>query len=187
MIPAEFGATPWGRSWVRTVASTAAAGPNALLPRARSLARNHAVTLSADGGRLEADVRVSGVGNRVRLVLPPWPAETREQAERLIATALADNRGLAPGDLPDSLDGDFRRHGISVGVGLDELVSECDCRSRRRPCLHVLATIYALSQLVDERPALAVELRMSPAALAPPPDPDWVPLADVDPASFYGG
>ncbi|WFE63005.1 SWIM zinc finger family protein [Micromonospora sp. WMMD714] len=187
MIPAEFGATPWGRAWVRTVASTASAGPNALLPKARSLARNHAVTLSATGGHLEADVVVSGVGNRVRIELPPWPADVQEEAKRLIAKAMADNRGLAPGDLPDTLDAEFRHHGISIGIRLDDLVSECDCRSRRRPCVHVLATIYTLSQRVDERPELAIELRMSPTEIAPPPDPDWIPLTRLDPDTFYGG
>lgn len=44
-MPVEFGATPWGRAWVRAIEPTVVAAPNPLLPKARSLARNKAVTL----------------------------------------------------------------------------------------------------------------------------------------------
>lgn len=186
MIPPEFGCTPWGRAWVRTVETTTTVGPNAMLPKARSLARNHAVTLSTGTGRLDADVVVSGAVHRVRIDLPPWTARTQAETKRLIAEATANHRGLAAGDLPDTLEADLARHDIRFAVGLDEQVASCDCRTRRRPCIHILATIYTLTQLVDERPALAIELRSSDTALAGPADPDWVELTELDAASFYG-
>jgi uncharacterized Zn finger protein len=185
-MPAEFGATPWGRAWMRTVESTSAAGPNALLPKARSLARNHAATLTTETGRVTARVAASGAVNTVQIDLPPWPDTVRAEAEGLIAKALADNPGLATGDLPDSLESDFADHGVSVAVGLAEQRSTCDCRARKRPCVHILATIYTLSMKVDERPALAVELRCAAIELAPAPDPDWIPLGEIDVANFSG-
>ena len=187
MIPAEFGATPWGRAWIRTIESTTAAGPNPLLPKARSLARNHAVTLTTEAGRVEAEVKVSGATQRVRIDLPTWPPRQREDAERLIAKALADNRGLATGDLPDALEASLREHDIGIAVALDEQEAVCDCRTRKRPCVHILATIYALGQRVDERPVLAVELWSAGVeVVTTPADPDWVVLGDIDPATFYG-
>jgi len=185
MIPAEFGSTPWGRAWVRTIESTTAAVPNALLPKARSVARNHAVTLAAGSGRLDAEVAVAGSVHRVRIDLPCWHDREQAEAQRLIAKALADNRGLAAGDLPDTLERDFSDHDISIVVGADNQVVACACRTRRRPCLHILATIYALAQRIDERPALAVELRSAGVELVAPSDPDWVELTDIDTASFY--
>lgn len=95
MMAAEFGATAWGRAWLRTIESTATAAPNAQLPQARSLARGGAVTL-------------------------------------------------------------------------------------------------ALVQLIDEEPALAVRLRSDASLATGSSDPharevsDWVPLSEVDPATFYG-
>lgn len=186
MIPAEFGATPWGRAWVRTIESTTATGPNPLLPKARSLARNHAVTLVTTTSRLAAEVAASGVVHRVRIDLPRWPDPTQADAKRLISKAMADNRGLALGDLPDTLAADFAHHDIGIAVALDDQIAACDCRTRRRPCVHILATIYTLTQLIDERPALAVELRSADTELAAPSDPDWIELTDIDAASFYG-
>ncbi|EIV94536.1 hypothetical protein [Frankia sp. QA3] len=185
-MPAEFGATPWGRAWVRTIESTSTAGPNALLPRARTLARNTTTVVAAGTGHVEADVAVSGEVCRVRIDLPVWPDETQAEAARLVAKAMAEHRGMAAGDLPDMLEADFRRHAISIAVRLEEQHSGCTCRARPRPCVHILATIYALAQLVDERPALAVELRSATAKVTVAADPDWVVLSDLDPAGFYG-
>ncbi|WP_227999167.1 SWIM zinc finger family protein [Nocardia australiensis] len=186
MIPAEFGATPWGRCWTRTVETTATAVPNPLLPKARSIARNHGATLTTEVGVVTAKVVVSGAESTVRIELPPWPEETKHDAERLIAKSLAANPGLATGDLPDSLEAEFTAAGITFAVPLAEQVATCDCRTRKRPCVHILAGLYALSMRVDERPRLAVELRMDSAAAAEDADPDWIPLTDLDPATFYG-
>ncbi|KOG32283.1 SWIM zinc finger family protein [Streptomyces resistomycificus] len=185
-MSAEFGATPWGRVWVRTVESTVAAAPNPALPKARSLARNHAATLSVEAGRVEAEVVVSGVTHQVRIDLPNWSDREQAEAERLIGKALGDHLGLAAGDLPDSLEADLRRDNIGVAVPLDEMEAVCPCRTRRRPCVHVLATLYTLSQRIDERPMLAVELRSPGWEPTAPSDPDWTPLGDLDAEDFYG-
>lgn len=185
-MPPEFGATPWGRSWTRTVETTAASGPNPLLPKARSIARNHCATLTTEVGVVTAKVVASGSEFHVRIELPPWSEATKKDAERLIAKSLAANPGLAAGDLPDGLEAEFTAAGIAFAVPVGEQVSTCDCRTRKRPCAHILATLYALAMRVDERPLLAVELRMDSAAAAEDPDPDWIALSELDPAAFYG-
>jgi uncharacterized Zn finger protein len=184
VTPAEFGATPWGRAWVKTIESTAGL-PNPLLPKARSLARNHAVTLSVATGRVDAEVTAAGVIHRVRIDVPPWPEPTRTEASRLATEAARTHRGLAAGDLPDTLVADLRRHGINTAVRPDEHTSICDCRSRRRPCVHVLAAVYALAQLIDERPALSMELR-SPGPAPAARSADWIPVTELAAADFYG-
>jgi uncharacterized Zn finger protein len=186
VIPAEFGSTPWGRAWVRTVAATAAAGPNALLPKARSLARNHAATLSIHTGQVDAEVTISGVAQQVRLGVPVWSAETQAIVARLAAKSHAQTPGLIAGDLSGAFEADLRKHGISIAVTLAELGAECHCAGRKRPCVHILTVIYALAQRIDERPVLAIELRCSLPQMRPALDPDWVQLATVDAASFYG-
>lgn len=159
--------------------------PNPLLPKARSLARNGAVTsLIAETGRLEGEVAVRGVGYRVRIGLPQWAGRRQKDAAELIAKALADSSGLASGDLPDALTADLARHGIGIAVPADERVATCTCSARRRPCVHVLTALYALVQHIDEHPMLAVELRTS--GVEEPSDTDWIDLADIDPTNFYG-
>lgn len=185
-MPSEFGATPWGRSWTRTVECTTASGPNPLLPKARGIARNQNACLTTEVGVLTAKVVVSGAESTVRIELPPWSAETGAEADRLIAKSLSANPGLAAGDLPDSLAAEFTAAGITVAVPLGDQVATCDCRTRKRPCAHILATLYALSMRVDERPMLAVELRTDRPAMIEEADPDWLPLTDMDPATFYG-
>ncbi|RDI62709.1 SWIM zinc finger family protein [Nocardia pseudobrasiliensis] len=182
----EFGATRWGRAWIRTVEKTTASVPNPALPRARSVARNQGATLTVEVGMVTAKVVVSGSEFTVTIELPLWSEETKKDAERLIAKSLAANPGLAAGDLPDGLEADFAAAGIAVAVPLDEQISTCDCRTRKRPCVHILATLYALSLRVDERPRLAVELRTDSATVAEQADPDWIPLTELDAAAFYG-
>ncbi|PKW17262.1 SWIM zinc finger family protein [Saccharopolyspora spinosa] len=185
MMP-EFGATTWGRAWVRAIEPTGVSAPNPLLPKARTLARNKAVTLTPEPGRVIGNVATAGAVHHVRIDLPLWTVRDSAEAERLQAKALANHLGLAPGDLPDELEEDLRQHKIAIAVCLDEQQADCDCRSQRRPCIHILATLYTLAQLIDERPALAIDLRSPTAERAEPPDPDWIPLTELDAQRFYG-
>jgi uncharacterized Zn finger protein len=180
VTPPEFGATAWGRAWVRTIERTDRP-PNPLLPKARSLARNQAVTLSVTPGRVDADVVDRGAAHRVRIDVPRWPEPTRAEAARLVADA--GHRGLATGDLPDAIEAQLRGRGIATAATPEADTSGCDCRTRRRPCVHVLAAVYALAQLVDERPALAVELRSVEVAA---PSSEWIPVTHLHATAFYG-
>ncbi|WP_433425229.1 SWIM zinc finger family protein [Microtetraspora malaysiensis] len=186
-MAAEFGAGPWGRSWLRTLQSPTAA-PDRRLPKARSLARNNAVTIATIGpGLIEAESSTGDVSHHVRIQLPCWADQVLADATALIDNALAEAAGgLAPGDLPDELAPVLSRR-VGLAVPLDQLTTHCTCSERRTPCLHILATLYTLTQRVDEHPKTAIELRMpnpSPGHQLPP---DWIALADLDPAIFYIG
>ncbi|AOS63618.1 hypothetical protein [Actinoalloteichus hymeniacidonis] len=187
---AEYGATVWGKAWLRTVETTSVTTSNALLPRARSLVRNDAVTVLTIGpGLVEAEVLVKSGVQRVRIELAVWAAPVRAEADRLIGAAREQHAGLAAGDLPDSLAEDLRRHAVPVAVPAQEQLVRCSCPARTPRCVHVLACLYALVQRIDEEPVLAVVLRSPGTAVADTPTapPDRILLADIEVAGFYGG
>ncbi|WP_433190524.1 SWIM zinc finger family protein [Actinoallomurus sp. CA-150999] len=180
-MPAEFGATLWGRAWLRTVEPTTVSRPNPLLPKARSLARNAAVTLrTAEAGRLDAEVSARGVVHRVAIEFPCWSDELSAEVTGLVADAAP-----VPGDLPDGLEAALTRRGTDIAAPVGERVADCGCGAGDGPCAHVLAVLYALVQRIDETPALAVELRCR-APFRAAADPDWIPLSDVPVEGFYG-
>lgn len=142
---------------------------------ARDLARHHAVALTTGVGLVEAVVDASPV----RITFPTWSG-----GDRGLAWALARGcPGDSAGDLPDTLAGELGERGIDIAAPWD---AHCRCRARQRPCVHVLATVYALVLRLDERPVLALELRSDPDD-SPPGDPDWIPLGELDAERFFGG
>ncbi|MFD4179918.1 hypothetical protein [Rhodococcus sp. NPDC058514] len=192
MMAAEFGATAWGRAWLRTIESTAAAAPNAQLPQARSLARGGAVTLvDVSAGRVRAEVVAKQNTHAVAIEVPRWDAAARQRVRELLGAA-GRVGGAASGDLPDAAVAELQSAGVAVAAPPAECSATCTCAGRRAPCLHHLATVYALVQLIDEEPALAVRLRSDDSLVAGSEGPgapgrqDWIPLSGVDPASFYG-
>lgn len=93
----EFGATAWGRDWLRLAEPTATDRPDPALPRARSLARNDRVhDLKLTAGRVTAVVADRG-GHRVDITVSVWNDTQLERAR----TALAAVPPSA--DLPDDL------------------------------------------------------------------------------------
>lgn len=186
MTVAEFGATPWGRAWLRTIESATVTVPDPLLPKARSLVRNDAVTsLSLGAGRVDGVVGVRGVSHHVRIELPLWDDRARRYATRLLADARTGDPGLASGDLPDSLEVELGRHGVAIAVPAGERVVECSCPARRSPCVHALATLYALVRRIDEHPAVAVEVRGVVSDSSPVTDSAWIRLTDLNAQGFY--
>lgn len=181
MAPREFGATAWGRGWLRTIERIDAA-PHPGLPKARSLARNGKVTVTTSSETLTADVQDGGAVRQVRVLLPRWKQSEQEVADRILA---AEEPVGAGGDLPDALFDTLTAAGVAIAVSPDEAAATCTCRSRIRPCAHILATLYALILQIDERPVTAVEIRSATAVGADAQDSAWISLAVLDPAAFY--
>nr|AHE14661.1 putative SWIM Zn-finger [uncultured bacterium] len=183
----EFGATAWGRAWLRLAEPTAVGTIDTRLPKARALARRGQVDGLATGpGRVSAVVRVRDAEHPVRLGFAPWPAATRDRITAFLRDDASARRALSAGDAPDALAAAV----ADVAPGPDDLDPGCPCRERRRPCLHQLAVLYALVQRIDEAPALALELRGWQPPAGPAGDGDErpagrIPLTAVDPASFY--
>jgi uncharacterized Zn finger protein len=186
MIP-EFGVTPWGRAWLRTLESPTVAQPNPLLPKARSLARNQQVhDLRAAAGHVSATV-VDRTPRAVEVTFDPWPEEVTSAVTRAL-TAARSSAPTPDGDLPDELIAALSELGAELAPPCDEWATACTCASRRSPCAHVSACVYALVQAVDEQPAVAITLRTT---LQPDSSVDAlaarvaIDINDLDPQTFY--
>ncbi len=178
----EFGATAWGRAWLRTVERTDRV-PNPALPRARSLARNQKASLTVGPGTITADVTDGAATRHVSIHLPCWDDREQTAAGSLLAGTPTNS---IVGDLPDRLLDTLTAAGVTIAVPLVSTTAACDCRSRTHPCVHVLTALYAFVLLTDERPLTALEVRTSePSPQSQHTDPDWIPLSTLDAASFY--
>ncbi|OLT52753.1 hypothetical protein BJF89_04630 [Corynebacterium sp. CNJ-954] len=185
MADTEFGATLWGRAWLRTVERTDGP-PRSNLPKARSLARNHKVDLTGPGtpGVPAATVRDGSSTATVVLNLAPWT----EKEAGAAADVLSAYRPDPSGDLPDALLAQLTGAGVSVTPDTPDVTATCTCRARKRPCAHILAAIYALVLQIDERPVTALELRSNgavPWADDAGTSTAWIPLEEIDAATFF--
>lgn len=185
MADTEFGATLWGRAWLRTVERTDGP-PRSNLPKARSLARNHKVDLALSGspGSPGATVRDGSSTATVVLNLAPWT----EKEAGAAADVLSAYRPDPSGDLPDDLLTQLTEAGVSVTPDTPDDTATCTCRARKRPCAHILAAIYTLVLQIDERPVTALELRSNgavPWADDAGTASDWIPLEEIDAATFF--
>nr|WP_296773991.1 hypothetical protein [Rhodococcus sp. (in: high G+C Gram-positive bacteria)] len=171
----EFGVTAWGREWIRLAQPTSITRPNPAVPRARSLARNDGVgDLVLTAGSVTASFEGRKISH-VTLTCPLWDARQSAAAAEVV--------GAAGGDLPDALHAELLERGVPVAPSADDVAPTCDCAQRTRPCVHILATYFEVARRLDENPRLALALRGF--------DPGYgstavrIPLADIDPATFY--
>lgn len=184
MQPTEFGATHWGKAWLRIIERSGQA-PNPHLPKARSLARNQHATILIEAQTITGTVTDGASTARVHLTVPAWSESQSNTATPTLLQARQTHLGAVVGDLPDSLADELASHGVSIAEPLEALSGTCTCRARTRPCAHILATIYALILRVDEQPELAVQLRTTAVQLSSNNTTDWIALSQLDPASYY--
>lgn len=179
MALVEFGVTAWGRAWLRTVERTTGL-PLPGLPKARTLARNRQVALDVAAHPIAATVTDGTRSHTTVLPIRRWDEGHLRRAWEMLRGSAS-----ATGDLPDDLAGALKDAGVVVAIPLEEVPYACSCRSRASPCAHVLAAVYALVLLIDERPQTAVDIRTGGAPQEAEPGPDWVALATLSPEGFY--
>ncbi|GAC69908.1 SWIM zinc finger family protein [Gordonia soli] len=175
---AEFGYTLWGADIVRLAEPLSTRRPDPLLPRARSLARNGGVTLDVDGRVVGARVHRGGEASVTQIEFVPMsPAVAATLRELLGARTDPDDEAYRASTAA----------GRSPTIVLD--AADCSCTARTDRCLHVLATLYALSRAVDEQPHLALALQDYSAPRDTPtddgPPPRWIPLSAVDVGHYW--
>ncbi|MDJ0363185.1 SWIM zinc finger family protein [Rhodococcus sp. H29-C3] len=156
MTIAEFGATIWGRDWVRLAEPMQISKPNPRLPKARSLARNGHVEIGPlAAGTIRCAVTAGSTTETVSISIPSYlPDEIRAVTALQASADAIEAKG---GDLPDTLHAQLAEGELSAVPSTADC--QCTCRSRAQPCVHKLATFYVLSQRIDEKPSLALELR----------------------------
>ncbi|MFN3601914.1 MAG: SWIM zinc finger family protein [Dietzia sp.] len=181
MAQPEFGATAWGRAWLRTIERTQGK-PHPQLPKARSLARNQKAALTIGPEGIAASVADGSSTHYVSIQIERWNADQTTSAVPILA---ARYTASVVGDLPDSLADALTKAGAPIAVTLDELTSTCTCRTRSRPCAHILTALYGLVLLVDERPTAALELRADDLPVISGTYENWIGLATLRAAGFY--
>lgn len=175
----EFGVTAWGRDWRRLAEAATVTRPNAALPRARALSGNdqiHDLHLTAGAITATVDDREP---RHVKIQLATWNETQHRQATTLLQAHTATD------DLPDSVHAALRDVGLHLAPDPLTTASECDCRTRSRPCAHIFAVYYEMARRLDERPRLALDLRHAESPRTNEPT-SRTPLALIDPTNFYG-
>lgn len=180
----EFGATAWGRAWLRQIEPVLITGPpDRDLPRARALARRAIEDLTIEANQVTARLTERGHKHTITLNIPIWNREEQNVVTRTIGQATSSRSG----DLPDRLVTELSSVGVRIAPPTDAITTTSDTGEASRR--HVLAVRYALVQMIDEEPELAVRLRTpsEPASKTKSLTPDGLlPLTAIDPRTFYG-
>lgn len=180
----EFGATAWGRAWLKMIEPILITGPpDHDLPRARALARRAIEGLTIEANRVTARLTERGHEHTITLNIPIWNREEQNVVTRTIGQAASSRSG----DLPDHLVTELSSVGVRIAPPTDAITTTSDTGEASRR--HVLAIRYALVQMIDEEPELAIRLRTpsEPASKTKSLTPDGLlPLTAIDPRTFYG-
>ncbi|MEU0873754.1 SWIM zinc finger family protein [Nocardia brasiliensis] len=180
MADNEFGYTLWGMDWVRLAEPLRQTRPDPLLPRARSIARNHGIQATVEGRVVRATLHRGSEASVLHLEVAPLP--------RTAVTAIN-------AVIPDTtvLTDDMHRAAKAAGIAVAPVLAgtDCSCKARSARCLHILALYYDMARRVDENPRLALELQGyfqaapeqdTPAAVEAP---RWAPINTLDPADYF--
>ncbi|MEK8071456.1 hypothetical protein [Rhodococcoides navarretei] len=183
---AGFGSTPWGREWVRRVEPITVTRPNPMLPRARSLVRNDAVSVDHDNiGEFRCVVSAGKRSEIAVLALPRYTAAERKSVLRILARHTRDS--ATSGDLPDEVHAKLVASKLSPVP--DSTEASCSCSGRIDPCLHVTAATYAISLIVDRMPTSALAVRgvdLSAATTSKDVPRRWMPIDSLSATAFFG-
>ncbi|MET9213893.1 MULTISPECIES: hypothetical protein [unclassified Nocardia] len=178
MADNEFGYTPWGKDWVRLAEPLRQTKPEPLLPRARSIARNHGVRTEIEGRTVRAHLHRGGQASVAHVEVVPL---TRAEVTT-IARAIPDSSVVTD---------EMHRALLDAGhAPAPTLAStDCSCSARTDRCVHVLAVLYTIARQVDENPRLALELQgyfdATTDTAAPVQEQRWTSINALDPARFF--
>jgi len=155
-----FGATWWGRAWVRALEGRARLDANRL-PRGRSYAREHRVMdLAVGPGGVSASVQGrQRTPYTVRLGVRELTAAEWDAVVGAIAAKAGHAAALFAGELhPEILD-DAASVGVHLLPDAGELVPSCTCADWADPCKHSAAVCYLVADVLDEDPFELFHLR----------------------------
>ncbi len=156
----KFGATWWGRRWIRALESLSATYPNPRLIRGRGFARKGAVRdLVVRPGEVAAQVTQGKRHHDVTLKLPVFTEAEWNAATRALSQQVRHAAALLEGRMPEDIDQTLGGVGISLFPRSGELTSTCACADGTDPCTHAAAVHYVLAPMFDADPFLLLTLR----------------------------
>lgn len=155
-----FGATWWGREWVRALEGRARLDPNRL-PRGRTYARTGAVAeLDLAPGEVRADVQGSRrEPYQVRVRVRTWTPAEWDAVTEALASKIGHVAALFDGEIPPEVADDVHGAGLDLLPGPGELQPRCSCPDWADPCKHSAAVCYLVADVLDEDPFVLFLLR----------------------------
>ncbi|MEU7629282.1 hypothetical protein AB0C34_04735 [Nocardia sp. NPDC049220] len=176
----EFGYTAWGMDWVRLAEPLRQTRPDPLLPRARSITRNHGVHATIEDGVVRATIHRGGQASLTHLEVAPLS----RTAINAIAEIVVDASVLTD---------DLHRAVVAAGTAPAPILAgtDCSCSARSARCLHVLAVYYEMARRVDENPRITLEIQgyfraVRRDSTLPALPTRWTPISALDPADYFG-
>lgn len=155
-----FGATWWGRAWVRALEGRARLDTSRL-PRGRSYAREDRVRyLTVGPGGVHA--RVQGrqrAPYEVRLGVRELTGDEWDSLVEAIAGRAGHAAALFAGELRPEIVEDATSVGVDLLPDAGELTPSCTCPDFADPCKHAAAVCYLVADVLDDDPFELFHLR----------------------------
>lgn len=155
-----FGATWWGRAWVRALEGRARLDTSRL-PRGRSYAReNRVADLTVGPGGVHA--RVQGRQRApydVRLGVREFTTDEWDALVGAIAGRAGHAAALFAGELQPEIVEDAASVGVDLLPDAGELTPSCTCPDWADPCKHAAAVCYLVADVLDDDPFELFHLR----------------------------
>jgi uncharacterized Zn finger protein len=153
--------TAWGARWIDSLERLATAW-QARLPRGRDYAdKGHVISLSVTSGRIAAKVQ----GSRSKPYSTSIDVGTfrdgdwERMASRLASQARWSAELLA-GHIPNDTEVLFNLENLNLfPVRNSEMLGNCSCPDKSKPCKHIAAVHYAFGNALDRDPFLLFQLR----------------------------
>lgn len=156
----RFGATWWGKRWLRTLEQLGLTYPDSRMSRARSLVTKEAVDLlHVETGELSAWVDQPRKSFGVSVTIAPFSQDRWHVFDSTVAARLSNLAELLDDRLPADIDRQLEPAGLTLFPADSEIDSSCPCRDRTRVCVHVIAIQHAFAVLFDDDPYLLPLLR----------------------------
>lgn len=156
----RFGATWWGKRWLRTLEQLGLSYPDSRMATGRSLANREAVDLmTVETGELSAWVDQPRKSFGVTISLTPYTDAQWRMFDSVVAQRLGNIADLLDDRLPTGVDRQLEPHGLSLFPTDDEIDTGCPCRDRTKVCVHVIALQHVFATNFDDDPFLLPLLR----------------------------
>ncbi|MEJ7585244.1 MAG: SWIM zinc finger family protein, partial [Acidimicrobiales bacterium] len=156
----RFGATWWGKAWIKALEGRARLDPNRL-PRGRTYARQSRVgELSVKPGEVTAGVS----GSRPTPYIVRLGVRTLSETEwdallDVIASRAGHAAALLDGELDPGVADDAAAAGADLLPGPGDLTTRCSCPDWAEPCKHAAAVCYLVADVLDADPFALLLLR----------------------------
>lgn len=156
----RYGATWWGKRWLRTLEQLGLSYPDSRMARGRSLANKEAVDLmNIETGELSAWVDEPRKSFGVTVRVAPFTDERWRTFDTVTASRLGNLADLLDDRLPTGIDRQLEPHGLTLFPSDGEIDTSCPCRDKTKVCVHVIAVQHAFAVVFDDDPYLLPLLR----------------------------